>query len=86
MRRILKEISWYNFQPYQKRRIKDVATNGKLAGISVLHVKRTILKKMFHSLYISIMVDTDLVLILFKQTFLYLTIIYGYFSRNILQT
>ena len=39
---------------------KDALTNGKLTGISVLNTNETILKKklMFHSLFISVLVNT----------------------------
>ena len=44
-------------------------TNGKLTGISVLNAKVTILRKLlFHSLFISILVDTASVSIIFEHT------------------
>ena len=45
MWRTLKEIQQCRFASYQKKTIKGALTNGKLAGVSVLNTKETLLKK-----------------------------------------
>ena len=55
--RRLKEIRYHSFTLYQKRSFRCTLTYQKLASIDILKVKETNMKKIFHTLFISILVN-----------------------------
>ena len=54
-------------QDHQRTTYRTVSRNGKFTGISMLNSNQTILEKMFHSLFISVMINTASVWIHFAS-------------------